>query len=128
MPVAWRRPSGRSTRSRHDAARAQPRRRPRGGPRAGRAVHRPAGRPGRDVEDPARPRGTRDLSVRRTRPEAPGVTFSATAARKRSFNAASLIVSPSWKSIARLTFPSRLELNRPAGSFNAAPLAKVTLT
>src|SRR5436190_10558674 len=31
-------------------------------------------------------------------------------------------------SMARLTFPSRLELNRPEGSFNAAPLAKVILT
>ena len=30
--------------------------------------------------------------------------------------------------MARLTFPSRLELNRPAGSFNAAPLANVSLT
>src|SRR5689334_12575182 len=31
-------------------------------------------------------------------------------------------------SIARLTFPSMLELNRPEGSFNAAPLAKVNFT
>src|SRR3989442_9483023 len=31
-------------------------------------------------------------------------------------------------SMARLRFPSRLELNRPAGSFNAAPLANVILT
>src|SRR5258707_5366466 len=31
-------------------------------------------------------------------------------------------------SIARLTFPSRLELNRPEGSLNAAPLANVILT
>src|SRR6266853_1884299 len=31
-------------------------------------------------------------------------------------------------STARLTFPSRLELNRPEGSFNAAPLANVILT
>src|SRR5579864_8212243 len=54
--------------------------------------------------------------------------FSATAARMRSFKAASLILSPSWMSMARLTFPSRLELNRPAGSFNAAPLANVILT
>ena len=30
--------------------------------------------------------------------------------------------------MARLTFPSRLELNRPAGSCNAAPLANVILT
>src|SRR6266852_4188546 len=46
----------------------------------------------------------------------------------RSFKAASLILSPSWMSMARLTFPSRLELNRPEGSCNAAPLAKVILT
>src|SRR5260370_29785494 len=31
-------------------------------------------------------------------------------------------------SMARLTFPSRLELNRRAGSFNPAPLANVILT
>src|SRR5436309_1905079 len=31
-------------------------------------------------------------------------------------------------SMARLTFPSRLELNRPEGSFNAAPLPNVILT
>src|SRR5215469_4215032 len=30
--------------------------------------------------------------------------------------------------MARLTFPSRLELNKPDGSFNAAPLANVILT
>src|SRR3984893_3149698 len=54
--------------------------------------------------------------------------LSATAARMRSFKAASLTFSPSWMSMARLTFPSRLELNRPAGSFNAAPLANVILT
>src|SRR5262249_385494 len=30
--------------------------------------------------------------------------------------------------MARLTFPSRLELNKPEGSFNAAPLANVILT
>src|SRR4030081_3839947 len=54
--------------------------------------------------------------------------LSATAARMRSFNAASSTLSPSWMSMARLTFPSRLELNRPEGSFNAAPLANVILT
>ena len=37
-------------------------------------------------------------------------------------------LSPSWMSMARLTFPSRLELNRPEGSRNAAPLANVILT
>src|SRR5215469_12648250 len=31
-------------------------------------------------------------------------------------------------SMARLTFPSRLELKRPEGSFNEAPLANVNLT
>src|SRR5437868_1537940 len=46
----------------------------------------------------------------------------------RSFKAVSSIFSPSWMSMARLTFPSRLELNRPEGSFNAAPLANVILT
>ena len=54
--------------------------------------------------------------------------LSATAARMRAFKAASSIVSPSWMSMARLTFPSRLELNRPERSFNAAPLANVILT
>jgi len=54
--------------------------------------------------------------------------LSATAARMRSLNAASSTLSPSWMSMARLTFPSRLELNRPEGSFNAAPLANVILT
>src|SRR5215831_1859193 len=46
----------------------------------------------------------------------------------RSFKAFSSTVSPSWMSMARLTFPSRLELNRPEGSFNLAPLANVILT
>src|SRR2546421_6370721 len=46
----------------------------------------------------------------------------------RSFKAASSTLSPSWMSMARLAFPSRLELNRPEGSFNAAPLGNVTLT
>src|SRR6266550_7766181 len=54
--------------------------------------------------------------------------LSATAARMRSFKAVSSTLSPSWMSMARLTFPSRLELNRPEGSFNAAPLANVILT
>src|SRR6202049_3081232 len=39
-----------------------------------------------------------------------------------------LTLSPSWMSMARLAFPSRLELNRPEASFNAAPLANVILT
>src|SRR5207237_9105747 len=45
-----------------------------------------------------------------------------------SFKAASSSLSPSWMSMARLTFPSRLELNRPEGSSNAAPLENVILT
>ena len=39
-----------------------------------------------------------------------------------AFNAFSSILSPSWKSMARLVLPSRLELKRPAGSSNEAPL------
>ena len=54
--------------------------------------------------------------------------FKVTAARTRAFNGSSSIFPPSWKSMARLTFPSRLELKRPEGSFRAAPLAKVILT
>src|SRR6266853_3889940 len=46
----------------------------------------------------------------------------------RSFKAASSTLAPWWMSMARLVFPSRLELNRPEGSFNAAPFAKVILT
>src|SRR5215510_8440276 len=54
--------------------------------------------------------------------------FKVTAARTRVFKARSFIFSPSWKSMARLVFPSRLELKRPEGSFRAAPLAKVIFT
>ena len=54
--------------------------------------------------------------------------FRATASRIRRFSAASSILSSSLMSIARLTLPSRLELNRPEGSFNAAPLKNVSLT
>src|SRR6202040_3771424 len=54
--------------------------------------------------------------------------FRVTAARTRVFNASSSIFSPSWKSMARLVFPSRLELKRREGSFRAAPLAKVIFT
>src|SRR5262249_7643760 len=43
-------------------------------------------------------------------------SFSFTAARIRAFNAFSLILSPSWKSMARLVLPARLELNKPDGS------------
>src|SRR3954454_24138331 len=42
--------------------------------------------------------------------------------------ASSSISSPSWKSIARLTLPSRLALNSPEGSLSEAPLAKVSFT
>src|SRR5262249_35039151 len=54
--------------------------------------------------------------------------FSATAARMSVFNAFSSILSPSWKSMARLVLPSRLELKRPEGSSSEAPLAKVIFT
>src|SRR5580704_6149770 len=54
--------------------------------------------------------------------------FRATAARMSAFNAFSSILSPSWKSMARLVLPSRLELKRPEGSSNEAPLAKVNFT
>ena len=52
-------------------------------------------------------------------------SFRATAARTSAFNAAPLILSPSWKSMARRVLPSRLALKRCAGSSRAAPLAKV---
>src|SRR6185437_5027042 len=54
--------------------------------------------------------------------------FSSTAARMRSLNACASTLSPSWTSSARLTLPSRLELNRPAGSSSEAPLKNVSLT
>src|SRR2546427_2503786 len=46
----------------------------------------------------------------------------------RAFRASSSSLSPSWKSMARLALPSRLELKRPEGSFREAPLAKVIFT
>src|ERR1700722_20395314 len=52
----------------------------------------------------------------------------ATAWRTRALKADSSTFSPSWISIARRTFPSRLELKRRAGSFRDAPLAKVSFT
>ena len=80
----------------------------------------------------ARSRGTR---FPKTMSEVAGVdylraldSFRVTAARTRVLSASPSIVSPSWKSIARLVFPSRLELKRPEGSFRAAPLAKVIFT
>src|SRR5213080_2766772 len=54
--------------------------------------------------------------------------FRATAVRMSAFNAFSSILSPSWKSMARLVLPSRLELKRPEGSGSEAPLAKVNFT
>ena len=50
------------------------------------------------------------------------------AARTSAAKAASSSVSSARRSIARRVLPSRLELNRPAGSSRWAPLAKVTLT
>src|SRR5579872_1903660 len=52
----------------------------------------------------------------------------ATAWRTSALKAASSTTSPSWMSIARRAFPSRLELKRRAGSFRDAPLAKVSFT
>src|SRR5213079_1329800 len=52
----------------------------------------------------------------------------ATAWRTSALKADSSTSSPSWMSIARRTFPSRLELKRRAGSFSDAPLAKVSFT
>src|SRR6267142_2484575 len=46
----------------------------------------------------------------------------------RRFRAASSSLSPSWKSTARLTLPSRLELKMREGSAREAPLAKVIST
>jgi hypothetical protein len=55
-------------------------------------------------------------------------SFRATAALTSALKPFVLIFSPSWKSMARLVLPSRLELNRPAGSCSDAPLANVTFT
>src|SRR6202011_5297406 len=57
-----------------------------------------------------------------------GRPFWATAAFTSALNAPASTFSPSWMSIARRTFPSRLELKRRAGSFRDAPLAKVSFT
>lgn len=54
--------------------------------------------------------------------------FKATAARISSLSAGSSTSSPSWKSMARLVFPSRLELEICEGSGSDAPLAKVSFT
>src|SRR5262244_408980 len=58
----------------------------------------------------------------------PADVLAATAALISDLKAAALTCSPSWTSIARLTFPSRLELKSLAGSFKNAPLAKVSFT
>src|ERR1017187_6957997 len=52
----------------------------------------------------------------------------ATAWRTSALKADSSTSSPSWMSIARRAFPSRLELKRRAGSFRDAPLEKVSFT
>src|SRR5215813_1993402 len=57
-----------------------------------------------------------------------GELLRATAWRTSALNADSSTSSPSWMSIARRTFPSRLELKRCAGSLSDAPLAKVSFT
>src|SRR3954471_8633771 len=54
--------------------------------------------------------------------------LSAIASRMSALNADASTSSPSWMSIARRTFPSRLELKRRAGSSRDAPLAKVSFT
>src|SRR5438445_13289738 len=58
----------------------------------------------------------------------PPDVLRATAARMSALNAPASTFSPSWMSIARLVFPSRLELKSLAGSFNEAPLANVSST
>src|SRR5207244_4120362 len=45
-----------------------------------------------------------------------------------AWSAFSSILSPTWKSMARLVLPCRLELKRPEGSASQAPLAKVIFT
>src|SRR2546428_807245 len=52
----------------------------------------------------------------------------ATAWRTSALKADSSTSAPSWMSIARRAFPSRLELKRRAGSFRDAPLEKVSST
>src|SRR5688572_20486247 len=52
----------------------------------------------------------------------------AIAARMSALNLAASTFSPSRMSIARLVFPSRLELKSLPGSFNEAPFANVSFT
>src|SRR5271156_3491741 len=54
--------------------------------------------------------------------------LAATAARMSCLKAASSIFSPSRRSIARRTFPSRLELKSFFGSLREAPRKKVSFT
>ncbi len=54
--------------------------------------------------------------------------LSPTAARMSALNASSSITSPSRMSIARMVLPLNPLLNKLAGSWRAAPLAKVSLT
>src|SRR5438270_7844987 len=58
----------------------------------------------------------------------PPDVLKATAARTSALNASASTSSPSWMSIARRVFPSRLELKSLAGSSNEAPLANVSFT
>jgi WD40 repeat protein len=60
--------------------------------------------------------------------EAHHAVLSSTAARTSALNARASTCSPSRMSIARRTFPSRLELKRFAGSGSEAPFAKVSFT
>src|SRR6185437_372111 len=69
-----------------------------------------------------------DLVARAGSGDNVGAPFDFAAARISALNAFSSIFSPSRRSIARRVFPSRLELNRPAGSSSDAPLAKVSFT
>src|SRR5215471_3907226 len=71
--------------------------------------------------------GARESLIRVDQPRALDV-FRVTAARMRVFNAFPSIFAPSWKSIARRVFPSRLELKSFEGSFRDAPLAKGIFT
>jgi hypothetical protein len=54
--------------------------------------------------------------------------LSEMASRTSAVNADASMSSPSWMSIARRTWPSRLALKRCAGSFSDAPLANVSFT
>src|SRR6266550_189445 len=89
-----------------------------------RAVERRLARAG----EPPEPHRLRAPALPQQREQDHRSVFNDTAARMSAFNAFSSILSPSWKSMARLVLPSRLELKRPEGSSNEAPLAKVNFT